>query len=147
MSIGVKIADLDVEFVNYLGSYLAFSREKRVFKHADSVAHVARGAFCNIKKHVVAHTALKSRLLLKEDECPLERADARVRLYRLELKERGARDYRVIYVKMRIFGGGSDQRDSSVLDVLKESLLLLAVKILYLVYVEKNSRACKNTVG
>ena len=57
----------------------------------------------------------------------------------LEFKQRRARDYCVIDVKMRIFGGGRDERYSAVLYVFKQRLLLFAVEILYLVDVEQYS--------
>ena len=39
---------------------------------------------------------------------------------RAELKERRTRNYSVVYVKMRIFSGGRDERDSAVLYVFKQ---------------------------
>ena len=48
---------------------------------------------------------------------------------------------------MRIFCGRGDQSNSAVLDVLKKSLLLLSVEILYLVDIEKYAPCAENIVG
>ncbi len=48
---------------------------------------------------------------------------------------------------MRVFGGGCDKRDAAVLDIFKQRLLLLAVEILYLIKVQKNSASAENIVG
>ena len=48
---------------------------------------------------------------------------------------------------MRIFGGRGNKRHAPVLNVLKQRLLLLFVKILYLVDVKKYSAAAENVVG
>ena len=57
----------------------------------------------------------------------------------LELKDRGTAENRVIYIKIRILGGGCDQRDAAVFDILEQRLLLLLVEILDLVEIEQDA--------
>ena len=57
----------------------------------------------------------------------------------LELKQRGTRKDRVVNKKVRVFGGGCDQRDAAILNVFQKGLLLLAVEILDLIQIEQNA--------
>ena len=68
-------------------------------------------------------------------------ADIRVG-QRLELKHRAARKQGVIDIKIRVLGGGGDQRDGTLLHTFQQALLLALVEILNLVQIQQNAAAC-----
>ena len=75
-------------------------------------------------------------LLLQESEPLCHRLLHIRRLHRLELEHRRAAEYRVVHVKIRVFGGGGNEGDPPVLNMFQQALLLLFVEILDLVQVQ-----------
>ena len=59
-------------------------------------------------------------------------------LHRLELKDRGARQDRIVDVEIRVFRRGGDESDLAVFDVFEQGLLLFFVEILDLVEVQEH---------
>ena len=60
---------------------------------------------------------------------------------RLELKHCAAGQQRVVYIKIRILGGGGDQRDGALLHTFQKALLLALVEILDLIQIQQNAAA------
>ena len=69
------------------------------------------------------------------------RADV-LRRQGLELKHRAARQQGVIYIKVGILGGGSDEGDGSLFHTFQKALLLALVEVLNLVQIQKDT-ACR----
>ena len=67
---------------------------------------------------------------------PVDRFFYLGRLDRLELEDGAAGEHRPVDVEIGVFGGGGDQGDPAVLDILQQRLLLLFVEVLDLVEVE-----------
>ena len=63
-----------------------------------------------------------------------------------ELKNGTSAEYGIINVEIWIFGSGSYERYLPVLDIFKQGLLLLFVKILYLIKVQQNAVHAVNGV-
>ena len=78
-------------------------------------------------------------LLLQQTRRAKHRPFDLLRLHRLEFKNRGAAENGVVDVKIRVLGGGGDQRDAAVFDVFEQGLLLLFIKILDLIQIKQDA--------
>ena len=87
-------------------------------------------------------------LLLQQTRRAKHRPFDLLRLHRLEFKDRGAAENGVVRgaaengvvnVKIRVLGGGGDQRDAAVFDVFEQGLLLLFIKILDLIQIKQDA--------
>ena len=105
MCIVVKVADSYVESVNYLLCQSVVCRKICVFKQHDRAANVACRAFCYVGKNAIVCSFACAVLVIEIVKSAAERSYALACGHGLELKERRTRDYSVINVKMRVFGG------------------------------------------
>lgn len=79
------------------------------------------------------------RLLLQQLDAAFERLLDLLRADRLEFKDGAAADDGVVDIKIRIFGGRSNQGDLTVLQKFQQGLLLFFVQVLNLVQIEHHA--------
>jgi len=79
------------------------------------------------------------RLLLQQLDAAFERLFNLLWADRLEFKDGAAADDGVVDIKIRIFGGGSNQGDLTVLQKFQQGLLLFFVQVLNLVQIEHHA--------
>ncbi len=93
------------------------------------------------------HLYLYSKLVRRDTERSADCGHKLFSGYRLELEYRGAADYGVIDVKIRILRCGGDKSYLSVFDVFQQGLLLLFVEVLYLVQIKQHAVNAVQGVG
>ena len=107
------------------------------FADVQRLAHIAAGSFGNVCGQALFYIIGFAALLLQQPEGALHGGQRIRGAHVFELKHRGAAQHGGIDIKIRVLGGGGDQGDISVFNVLQQALLLFFVKILYLVQIQQ----------
>ena len=105
----------------------------------ERLAHVAAAALRHERHDLVRAVGLNALAPGKQPHGAAHRAFRVARRDRLELKHRAAREDGVVYIEVRVFRRGRDERDRAVLDEFEQALLLLFIEVLDLVEIQKNA--------
>ncbi|MPM81606.1 hypothetical protein SDC9_128662 [bioreactor metagenome] len=116
-----------------------FGRAGQQLQSVDRLAHVTAAGRCDMLKNAFLKDDRGSHPLFHESRSPADGAKELPSAHRLEFKNGGPAQNRVIDVKVRVFRGGGDEGDLPIFHEFQQGLLLLLVEVLDFVQIEQHS--------